>query len=156
MITRIIPLTQGKEAIIDEQDWSLIAPYTWYAHGRGRSWHARAADIVGERGSSSRPLGIYMHRLILGIPRGDKRQVDHINRNGLDNRRCNIRVATHSQNMHNRPVNPFSKTGIKLVHRRENGVYFVRLRLGPFKSAEEATQARDEAWEKLGYDPNTM
>lgn len=57
-----------------------------------------------------------MHRLIIGAKTGEI--VDHINGDGLDNRRCNLRVVTHSQNMQNRRgAASHSKTGVR-------GVYF--------------------------------
>jgi hypothetical protein len=44
---------------------------------------------------------LYLHRLMTGLKRGDLREVDHLNGDGLDNRRANIRVVTHAQNLQN-------------------------------------------------------
>jgi hypothetical protein len=78
-----IQLTQGKVAIVDDDDFEWLARQKWhYAHGY-------AANSKFE----------YMHRIILPCP-GDM-QVDHKNHDGLDNRRCNIRICTASQNIAN-------------------------------------------------------
>lgn len=87
---REIPLTQNKVSLVDEDDYEWLNKWGWYAMlTRGR-WYAR---------SSSNPH-IFMHRVILSPPKGY--QCDHINHNGLDNRKVNLRVATNTQNSQNR------------------------------------------------------
>jgi len=89
-----ITLTQGKVALIDDLDYGIIQNHKWYATNRGNTYYAVA-----------RPKGkppIYMHRMILGLVPGDTRETDHINHNGLDNRRENIRACSLSENHRNR------------------------------------------------------
>ncbi|UTI65605.1 HNH endonuclease [Paraconexibacter antarcticus] len=62
---------------------------------RGRPWHLAA---VGYPRSSQD----YLHRVVMGLEAGDRRSVDHINGDKLDNRRCNLRVVTHAENQQNR------------------------------------------------------
>lgn len=81
-----ISLGQDKTAIISEHDVKLVRQYTWRAFKNGKIWYARAR--LGQR-------VILMHRLIMGFP---SFRLDHRNRNGLDNRRSNLREATRSQN----------------------------------------------------------
>jgi hypothetical protein len=90
-----IPLTQGQVALIDRQDYALVKPHHWSVIRSGNTWYAKTR--IGGKTT-------YMHRLIALGP--DNRtpgsiKVDHINRNGLDNRRENLRPVTHSQNMMN-------------------------------------------------------
>lgn len=89
-----VPLTLGKVAIIDASDQSLISGHTWHARPRrdGNGFYAANSS------------GVRMHRLLLGI--WDDRIVDHINGDGLDNRRCNLRSGTQSQNCVNRQSTP--------------------------------------------------
>jgi len=86
-----IPLTQGKVAIVDDEDYPLVSQYKWHADCQLGMWYA----ISGKHPQ------ITMHRLILGLQPGDGEGVDHVDRNGLNNRRSNIRIATRSQNMAN-------------------------------------------------------
>ena len=88
-----IDLTQNKQAVVDDEDFSMAQAHNWYAdkHKNGRWYAARNKKIDGKRSK------IYMHRFILGIDAGN-RDIDHKNRNGLDNRRENLRVCTRSQN----------------------------------------------------------
>jgi hypothetical protein len=92
-----IRLTQGKTALIDDEDVDLVAAHKWFAHKRQRTsstsrevWYAHTnVTIDGTRTTWQ------MHRLVMGFPEQD---VDHQNGDGLDNRRENLRVATPSQN----------------------------------------------------------
>ena len=88
-----------------------------------------------------------MHRLVLGLERTDSRQVDHINHEGLDNRRSNLRIVTSVENKHN--VRPFGNTEYVGVHYVRDKQRFIatmgRKHLGYFDTAEEAAVTRDAA-----------
>jgi len=91
---REIPLTQGYSAIIDDVDFDDISQYKWaYAHGY-------AVRSVTLRGKQER---IPMHVQIIG--KVDGLEIDHINGDRLDNRRCNLRNVTHAQNSYNSASN---------------------------------------------------
>lgn len=88
-----IPLTRGHVALIDDDDADLVLAHKWCAINPGRSWYA----MCRKRGSNEPVL---LHQLILPVARG--LTVDHINGDGLDNRRGNLRVATRRQQQWNR------------------------------------------------------
>jgi hypothetical protein len=91
---RTIVLTKGKVAIVDAEDYATLRGFKWYALFRDGSWHAaRTVKRNGEKRT------VYMHRQIMGEPEG--MLVDHRNRDGLDNRRENLRVCTKRQNAWN-------------------------------------------------------
>lgn len=136
-----VPLTRGLIAVIDDADEKLVASYKWCAYGSNRGWYA----IAG----SGR---ILMHRLIMDAPAG--MEVDHINWNGLDNRRMNLRIATNGQNRVNQPKrmaeNPTSRfKGVSWDYRRQLWVARASfqgksLYLGGFEVEEDAARAYDE------------
>lgn len=82
-----IKLTQGKYALIDDEDYELISRYRWVYSSKG---YAITHNPIDGR------QWIWMHRIIMGTPNGS--QTDHINRNKLDNRKINLRVCSASQN----------------------------------------------------------
>jgi len=88
---RRIPLTQGQYAIVDPEDFERLNQYKWYAITSQKAFYA---------GRTVKKRIVRMHRVLLDPPY--PLLVDHINRNGLDNRKANLRVATKSQNNQNR------------------------------------------------------
>lgn len=84
-----IQLTQGKVALVDDED------YEWLSQSK---WHYTHQGYAARRASGRMVL---MHREIVGTE--GSADTDHINGNKLDNRRCNLRVCTRSQNLINRP-----------------------------------------------------
>lgn len=141
-----IPLTNGKTCLIDESDYEMVSQYTWRElKVRRRSYATAYAGY-----SNGQPKIIYMHRLITNPEEG--MVVDHINHNGLDNRRDNLRVCTQSQNIcnHNRKRSN-SNSGYVGVSKKPRGYQaHITIRgryinVGFFQDAEEAARARDEA-----------
>lgn len=103
-----VPLTQGREAVIDVRDAHLVAGKRWVALvGKGANY---AASYTREGGKTVATL---MHRLILNAPSGAL--VDHVNGDGLDNTRANIRLATTAQNAHNQKLSSANRSGVKGV-----------------------------------------
>ena len=88
---RFIPLTRGKFAIVDADDYERLSKHKWYAGGNGDNCYAQRC----ENGKVIR-----MHQEIIDIPVGFV--CDHKNHNQLDNRKCNLRSCTYSQNAQNR------------------------------------------------------
>jgi len=92
---RRIPLTQGKYAIVDPDDFERLNRYKWYAVNMRHTFYAQRGISIGDK----RVL-IMMHREILKV--ADGKFADHINHNGLDNRNANLRPATRAENSRNR------------------------------------------------------
>jgi len=93
---KTIPLTQGKVALVDDEDYEELMKHKWYASHEGNGWYAKRK---GPR-HGGRQTMIYMHRALMA---GDSPlEVDHINGDGLDNRRANLRLVTKSGNARNR------------------------------------------------------
>lgn len=92
-----IPLTQGVSAVIDREDCELVGKYKWHANRMGSNVFYAVANL--SRKVSITGGKILMHRLIMSARSGDI--IDHINGDGADNRKCNLRVTTKSQNMQN-------------------------------------------------------
>jgi len=94
---RRIPLTQGKYAIVDPEDYERLNKYKWYAVKCGKTFYASRTVRTGK---NKKRINITMHRQILNPPH--HLVVDHINHSGLDNRKANLRPATRTQNNMNR------------------------------------------------------
>jgi hypothetical protein len=107
-----IPLTQGKVAIVSDEDYERIASHKWCAEWSEdtRKYYAARKVRLGRK-----QYLIRMHREVLGLAKGDKASVDHINGDGLDNRKLNLRLATCSENMRNRGKQANNKSGYKGV-----------------------------------------
>lgn len=101
---RELALKNGGFTLVDDEDFEYLSQYSWIKHARG--YVIRRAN---------RTTMIWMHREIKGLPSDDKRMIDHINGNRLDNRRENLRIATKSQNCHNQGIQRTSTSGYKGV-----------------------------------------
>jgi hypothetical protein len=92
---RRIPLTRGKYAIVDPEDYERLSRHKWHTNsGRNTSYAVRTAFKDGKR------IHTKMHRVVMNAP--GHLLVDHINHSGLDNRKANLRTATCAQNNVNR------------------------------------------------------
>lgn len=146
-----IPLTKGKQAIVDERDGRSLRQHCWHAiEVRKGMWYAARN---GRRKQGTRSTYQYMHRELLGLLAGDHRQVDHVNHNGLDNRRVNITVCTPRQNMSNLRTHGAHGVGIYQAGRRFSARLKVGKKLdhlGTFDTPEEARAARERRLRELG------
>lgn len=145
----MINLSRGQHALVDLQDLQLVSFRKWYADPKRSTMYARTDAVID--GKRTR---LYMHRVITGAPKG--KVVDHINGNGLDNRRANLRICCHSKNGHNRrhKHNPHGRTGITWDPHRERWVAQITVNykyraLGRFKTKSEAIAARAQAEKEL-------
>ena len=136
-----ICLTKGKIALVNDFDFERLNQWKWYADRIKNKVYAARKN----------PKKIYMHREILKVK--NFQYVDHINGNGLDNRRENLRICTNSQNGQNRGKNKNNTSGFKGVcfHARTQTwiasiwVNRQRVHLGYFKGSIDAAIAYNEA-----------
>jgi len=138
-----IELTRGFIAFVDAADLHLVGASAWRSMVRAKTTYAYGT-VISPDGVKVSAL---MHRLIMGI---DGPEVDHIDGNGLNNRRKNLRHVTSSQNKWNKPLNASAnKYGLVGVHRaprsvkwnsqiKMNGVVHY---LGSFDTPQQASEA---------------
>jgi hypothetical protein len=149
---RRIPMAGPKYAIVDPEDYERLRKYEWFSRKGRNSYYANRHGIRKKNGNKSL---IQMHRMIIEVPEG--KVVDHKNRNGMDNRKANLRPATHSQNMCNKRKHPGKKNskyrGVywKKSHRKWAaliGFQRKKINLGYFNNEIDAAKAYDEAAKK--------
>ena len=134
---KYIVLSQGKEAIVDDEDYDLISSHKWSFDG---NYAIRMVRLDGKQRC------VLMHRVLNNTPKG--KHTDHINGDKLDNRRENLRVCTSSQNH----MNKISKRGTSKYkgvykEKRRKGwiVRIKRIYIGEFSCEIEAAKAYNEA-----------
>jgi len=112
-----IKLTKGFEAIVDDADYEWLNNHKWHVMKGSKYTHYARTKIKGEIKR--------MHRLILELT-NPKEEVDHINGNGLDNQRHNLRKATHAQNQKNKKSSGKTSQYLgvcKVIQKTPYGVY---------------------------------
>jgi hypothetical protein len=92
-----IPVRGGLIAVVDDED-DRFARWKWCLNNKG---YVTRTHRVGPR-SENKFVAMFLHREVMGMPRDDHREVDHIDRNKLNCQRHNLRVVTHAQNAQNR------------------------------------------------------
>jgi hypothetical protein len=136
-----IQLTQGRIALIDDEDYDLVRRYSWCGVISGRNFYAQAACPINGQ--------VKMHRLIMGCSKDDGKIVDHIDHNTLNNQKANLRVCTQRQNVYN-STNP-NKSGFRGVQLLPSGRYRAQIKniegkfiqLGVYDNPEDAARAYD-------------
>ncbi len=144
---KTIPLTKGKVALVDDDDFERLSAYRWSATEQRDSGQFRA-ERAGRKGE---PKTVLMHRDIMGVAAGE--YVDHANHNTLDNRRENLRVCSPSQNNANRRRVRTGVSKYKGVYRGSQGKGWIaqvtlnrrKTTLGRFDDEAAAAAAYDEA-----------
>lgn len=150
-----IPLTKGKVALVDDEDFELVSQYKWHVQKTHRTFYA-VTEIIGARKAGQRRL-LSMQNLILPPPLG--KRVDHKDRDGLNNQRSNLRHATNSQNCANRVSGKTPLSGYRGVRlyrqctqRPWAAQFMVRgktLTFGYYATPEEAARTYNEAASKI-------
>lgn len=144
---RLIPLTQGKFAIVDDEDYDWLMQWKWHIKRGSNTFYAV------RNGKRPHRQKILMHREIINPPKGF--ETDHINHRGFDNRKINMRCCTHAQNNRNR-LSKFNRH--KGIVQRKNR-WYARIwhncryiYLGTFSSKNEAIVAYDTKALELNND----
>lgn len=157
-MTKRIRLTQGKFAIVDDDDFEELNKYMWFAHDPNRGKFYAVRNMRHPNFTKNlRQTSVKMHRQILGLGYGDKLHADHINGNTLDNRKSNLRAATPIENSVNRCISINSTSGYKGVNwhpgtgkwRARCGVDGKRISLGLYVTQKEAYKAYCKAAKEL-------
>lgn len=139
-----IKLTLGQIALVDDEDFEYLNQWKWCAHLVYGSLYYAVRRLHGvEVGLGNNRIMVRMHRVIMNPPPG--LVIDHINHNGLDNRRVNLRICTRREN-HQNMVHK-NRTGFVGVYKNYNKYYSLirikgkRYNLGSFNTPEEAHAA---------------
>lgn len=148
---REIPLTKGYIALVDDEDYTrLVAMGSWYALETKHTVYACRKN----------KFAVLMHREIMHLPKGDKREVDHDDGNGLNNQKYNLDVGSAGQNRRNQHtlqsrnisghvgvtwMESLQKWRARIVINRKD------IHLGVFNTIEEAATTRNEAAKEFGF-----
>lgn len=138
--------TPSYVALVDDEDFEYLSQFPWYVRTTPSAVHAKR-DFYSDK----KHFRTYMHMDVMKRVMGEEvdlsaHWIDHINGNGLDNRRENLRLVTRKQNAANRRPNKNSKTGIKGVRWKAKDnryeVYVAGKYVGSSFSLEEAKEIR--------------
>ena len=142
-----IPLSQGKFAIVDKEDYNFLMQWKWCVHSYG--YAVRNVHITLENGKKTCKM-IAMHRVIMNAP--DNMDVDHINRDVRDNRRINLRICTTRENLRNkiskRGFSKYKGVGWHKCRKRWRAYIVINDKhksLGHFSTEEDAAIAYNNA-----------
>jgi hypothetical protein len=142
-----IPLSHGHFSLVDDDDFETLMKVKWQARPFNSKIKTKIRAMTYRR-VDGKTVGFSMSRVILGVT-SKEIEVDHINGNALDNRKCNLRKCNHSQNLGNqkRAMRGDLPKGVTPTHRKKNKFRAICKRrfLGVFKTIKEASDAYDAA-----------
>ena len=140
-----IPLSQGKFALIDDEDYERVNQYKWCINSNGYA-------VTSYRDSNGKWKAMKMHRFILNLNKGDS-LVDHRDTIRINNQKYNLRIASFVENLRNQKINKNNKSGFKGVRlHKPSSLYIAQIgikekkkHIGYFKCPVEAAKAYNEA-----------
>lgn len=142
---KLIELTKGMFAIVDEQDFESTEDVSWHY------------SICSEFGYAKNGNRGYLHRWLTKAPKG--KEVDHINHDTLDCRRSNLRICDRSQNTFNHPKRKTNKSGHVGVWQSKDGRWhaeimrnYKKIQLGSSMDKEKVITLRKEAEQEVFED----
>ena len=146
---KLIALTKGYFAKVDDEDFEMVSGFKWQAKiGKTNVYAVRTV-----RAHDGFETTQSMHRLVMGVT-DSKAHVDHINHNGIDNQKNNLRIATNAQNCRNRRTPKNNSSGYKGVSfNKKDGKFFARYAdayLGCFDCPMEAARHYNQAAKEHG------
>jgi hypothetical protein len=148
---KIILTKNGDKILVDDEDFETLSKYKWHIGDKDIRKNKYAKHCLWKKGNKTK--SIYMHRMILHVRKG--RCIDHINGNGLDNRKENLRICNRTENQHNRKIQSNNTSGFKGVC-PWRGKYMASIRnnkklhfLGYFIDPKEAAVAYNERAKEL-------
>jgi len=151
--SREIPLTKGHVAIVDADDYPLVSAHKWRANEKYRVDGALCVHAMRTIKVDGKETAQFLHRLLMNAPSGA--QVDHIDGNGLNNTRANLRLCTNAENGRNRRIQTNGSSRFKGVgwHKKDRK-WSARIKvngkliwLGCFADEMSAAKAYDAAAE---------
>lgn len=142
-MSKVIGLTKGKQALIDDADYESASKHVWYANQKNDLFYA-CSDSFERR-------SVYLHQFILNYFGG--LLIDHVDRNTLNNQRSNLRLCTKSQNLMNRGptiVNNSTYKGVTWVAKRSIWLAQIKINgkntfIGHFACPRQAAWAYNHA-----------
>jgi len=140
-----IKLTQNKYTLVDNEDFEVFNKYTWCAVKDGNTFYAQKTTSKKDGSTTT----VRLHREIMKPPK--ELMIDHIDRDGLNNRRSNLRFCTNTQNQMNSCKNKNNTSGFKGVYidkgkfRSRISFNGRRIHLGFFDTREKAGEAYQDA-----------
>lgn len=153
-----IPLSKEMYALVDDEDYNELSKYYWRVMDSGIQ--ARKVHYAVRQEGTTKRKSFLMHRVIMNAPVGY--DVDHINGDGLDNRRSNLRVVTRRENSQNQHIKRKSKYVGVTYDKRPNirkhwysriHINGKTIHLGSFLHEKDAGKAYDSKLIEMGYEP---
>lgn len=146
-----VPKHGEHKVLFDDEDFDLVMSMRWVPLAKPQN---RTIYAVSYKSIKGRQIATLMHRVILGVV-DSKMHTDHINGNGLDNRRVNLRVCTTRQNIANQQLSKNNTSGYKGVFKLKNckkDIYQAKITvmrkdiyIGYYPTAELAAEAYNKA-----------
>jgi hypothetical protein len=137
-----IKLSQGYTALVDDEDYERVSMFMWSAN-------VTPYTVYGQRFSHDKKTSVMLHRFIMDAPKG--KDVAHLDNNGLNCQRYNMRITTRKLNSAGSPRRKGNKTGYRGVFKDHNrwvasirGLDGKKMAIGRFNTAEEAAKAYND------------
>jgi len=146
-------LSSGETSFVDDDVFKMISKHSWICRTRvgDQKKYASRTIHLGKSGGKRKTTVLYLHRFILGLTDASK-TVDHIDGNGLNNCRSNLRICSQKDNAKNVHIRAVSQSGYKGVRRSASGKWYAMISsdhvtryLGSFLSKTSAAIAYNNA-----------